>query len=368
MDLMNLARLTHARTKRTSSYDRSGGNDDWVTIGPGETFVLLDTNGPGKITHIWTTLLSEKDKNIRKNLILRMFWDGQEHPSVECPIGDFFGQGWGLNYNFSSLLISSAPRDGTALVSYIPMPFSTHARIEVLNMGLEPCDRFYFYVDYELVDIDPDLGRFHAWYNQETTSNESSDGMENAWISGAPDPKNCSDKHNYLFCDAEGTGHFVGVNYYVQAPSAPWPGEGDDMFRIDGEPWPGLHGTGTEDYFNTSWGPDEHFTNPLFGIAYAPGKNNSDPQYGWMGRMHYYRFHFFDPVRFQSSLRASIEHGHANGMILHLSSVAYWYQTLPSKPFPPLPQDRTPLPLTTVEEIHAWRHAYLKEKGLLPKT
>jgi hypothetical protein len=138
------------------------------------------------------------------------------------------------------------------------------------------------------------------------------------------------------------------------------------MFLIDGEPWPGLHGTGTEDYFNTAWGPDEHYLHPFFGIAYAPGRNNDDARFGWIGRMHYYRWHIADPMRFSSSLRASIEHGHANGMVLDLASVAYWYQRTPSRPLPPLPpaSERIPRKPTTVETIHRWRHAWLKERGM----
>lgn len=349
---------------RSSSYDKSGGNDDWISIPAGQRAVLLDVPGPGRIVHIWVTLLAENDPYIRKNIVLRMYWDGQEHPSVEAPIGDFFGQGWGLNYNFCSLPLAAAPRQGTALVCYFPMPYKSGARIEVENQSEADCDRFYFYVDYETGVVDDDEGRFHAWYNQELTKIESGDGKENAWIENSADPKNTSDRNNYLFCETEGEGHFVGVNYYVHSPSPPWPGEGDDMFMIDGSTWPGLHGTGTEDYFNTAWGPDEHFLHPYFGIAYAPGKNNEDPRYGWIGRMHYYRFHLEDPIRFQKSLRASIEHGHANGLILHLTSVAYWYQKGPTRPFRPLPPaaERKPRALTRVEAIHRWRHEWAQNR------
>jgi len=145
-----------------------------------------------------------------------------------------------------------------------------------------------------------------------------------------------------------------------------WYGEGDDMFLVDGEPWPGsAHGTGTEDYFNQSWCPDEHFQHPYFGIAYAPGRNNEQLRFGWIGRTHCYRFHLEDPIRFKRSLRASIEHGHTNCLILRMETVAYWYQTMPGKPFGPLPsaEDRKPLPDIGAIEIHRWREAWRQANG-----
>ena len=371
--LGNLSRIIPARTRRCSSYDRTGGNRDWVPIGAGETITLANIEGAGVVRHIWITCYSD-DPLVRRNLVLRCYWDGQKHPSVEAPLGDFFGQGWGQSYNFTALPLSAAPRKGGALVCYFPMPFGNGARITVDNQSDIPVKNFYFYVDYEEHEsMGDEEGRFHAWFNHERTGIEASDNRENSWIlddpslTEWPDPRrhpdalNKSDAQNYLFCDPVGRGHYVGVNYYINAPSAPWPGEGDDMFLIDGEEWPGLHGTGTEDYFNTAWGPDEHYLHPYFGIAYAPGRNNDDGRFGWIGRMHYYRFHLDDPIRFEKSLRASIEHGHANGMMLEISTVAYWYQTLPSRPFPPLPsiEERKPMPLTTPEDIHRWRHAWL---------
>ncbi|HXH62117.1 MAG TPA: glycoside hydrolase family 172 protein [Fimbriimonadaceae bacterium] len=376
--LSGVSRIVAARSRRSSSFDTTGGNDDWTPIGPGEKLTLLDVAGAGIVKHIWCTINS-RDPHIRRKLVLRMFWDGQDFPSVEAPIGDFFGQGWCLNYNFVSMPLAAAPRNGGALVCYFPMPFGSGAKIEVENQSDMPVNGLYYYVDYEAHDSIPsDEGRFHAWYHQELTGLESGDGAENAWVLDDPsitewpdprrnpDPKNTTDANNYLFCEIEGEGHYVGVNYYVHAPSVPWPGEGDDMFLVDCEPWPCIHGTGTEDYFNTAWGPDEHYLHPYFGIAYAPGRNNDDPRFGWIGRMHYYRFHLEDPVRFSTSLRASIEHGHANGMVLDLASVAYWYQRTPSRPLPPLPSaaDRVPRAPTKVEDIHRWRHAWLKERGM----
>ena len=361
--LNGLLKLSGARSKRVSSFDRSGGNSDRVQFKPGETYVMADITGAGIIRHIWITL-SSKDLMSRKNLVLRMYWDGQAHPSVEAPLGDFFGQGWGMKYNFSSLPLASAPKDGHALVSYWAMPFGDGARVTVENQGNEDIDAFYFYLDYEEHDtLEEETPRFHAWYNQELTTPEG-EGGENEWSTLGEEPKNTSDKHNYLFCECQGRGHFVGVNYFVNSPGPMWYGEGDDMFLIDGEVWPGsLHGTGTEDYFNMSWCPDETFSHPYFGCARAPGRDNDDPRFGWLGKTHLYRFHIEDPVRFQKSLRASIEHGHANVLALDLSTVAYWYQTLPSLPFPDLPPAELRLPKQDigVVEVHKWRDAWLRK-------
>lgn len=365
--LANISQIVDARSKRISSYDRSGGNGDNIQIPVGATAELAAIAGAGIIKHIWITI-SCKDELHRRNLVLRMYWDGQEHPSVEAPIGEFFGQGWGLKYNFVSLPLAAAPAGGNALVSYFPMPFGAGARITVENQGTEEVDAFYYYIDYEEHDSIPaDQGRFHAWYHQEMTQPESATGdVENEWSIFADFAKNPSDKDNYLFIEAAGTGHYVGVNYYINCPTPVWYGEGDDMFLVDGEPWPGsAHGTGTEDYFNQSWCPDEIYLHPYFGTARAPGRGNDDPRCGWLGRTHVYRFHLEDPIRFKKSLRASIEHGHANCLTLDLASVAYWYQTLPSAPFPPLPsaEERKPRQPVGVVDMHRWRDSWRREKG-----
>jgi hypothetical protein len=110
-----------------------------------------------------------------------------------------------------------------------------------------------------------------------------------------------------------------------------WYGEGDDMIFIDGEPFPpSLHGTGTEDYFNTSWCPDQEYSAPYHGITLPGGPN-------WSGKISLYRFHIEDPVCFRKSIRVTIEHGHNNHRRDDFSSTAYWYQSEPHKPFDILP-------------------------------
>lgn len=364
--LSGISRIIEAKTKRVSSYDRSGGNDDFISLKAGSKTDLVNVQGAGIVKHIWITIASQ-DPMIRRKLVLRMFWDGQTHPSVECPIGDFFGQGWGMKYNFISLPLAATPREGNGLVCYFPMPFGAGARIELENQSDQDVSHFYFYVDYEEhASIPESEGRFHAWYHQELTKPEGAtlNREDEGWLENEVQ-KNCTDANNYLFAEITGKGHFVGVNYYINSPLAVWYGEGDDMFMVDGEAWPGsAHGTGTEDYFNQCWCPDEHFLHPYFGTARAPGRDNNSPRFGWIGRTHVYRFHLEDPIRFTKSLRASIEHGHNNAFAMELASVTYWYQTLPSAKFPPLPsvEARIPKPELTEGDLHrqrdSWRAAH----------
>ncbi len=350
------------RTRRISSFDRKGSNSDKIEIAAGETADLAVIPGAGIIKHIWFTLNTD-DPFIRRNAVLRMYWDGEEHPSVESPLGDFFGQGWGEEYNFASLPLAAAPMKGKALNCYFPMPFGNGARITLENQSENEINSFYYYIDYEEHDVISDeAGRFHAWWNRELTGVHPDEG-ENEWGVIGPQGNNLTDHHNYLFADIEGKGQFVGLNYFVDNPGPMWYGEGDDMWLIDGESWPGsLHGTGTEDLFNTSWSPNEIFLHPYFGIARIPDK------FGWMGRTHCYRFMLEDPIYFEKSLRASIEHGHNNNLTLDLCTVAYWYQTEPHKMFPvlPLKEKRANMPEISVVDIHKWRHEWRKANGFSP--
>ena len=352
------------KTKRISSYDHTGGNADFVKIAAGGTAELAVIAGAGKINHIWMTF-NAKDPLFRRNAVIRMYWDGEEHPSVEAPLGDFFGQGWGEAYNFVSLPLAAAPIEGRALNCYFPMPFGDGARITIENDSNDDVDALYFYVDYEIHPSMPDSeGRFHAWWNRELTGVHPSEG-ETEWGVVSPQGSNTTDKHNYLFAELEGEGHFVGINYFVDNPGPMWYGEGDDMWMIDGEPWPGsLHGTGTEDFFNSSYCPNEIYLHPYFGYARVP-----ENKLGWMGRTHCYRFFLEDPICFGKSLRASIEHGHDNSLALDLATVAYWYQAEPHKRFPVLRprEQRANMPVIDVRDVHLWRHEWRQALGGSPK-
>lgn len=360
--LSGLHVLRSGRTRRVSSFDRSGGNADRVQVAAGETAVLADIAGAGVIRHIWLTVAC-RDPLLRRNAVLRMYWDGEESPSVCSPLGDFFGQGWGEHYNFAALPLAAAPLEGRALNCYFPMPFASRARLTVENQSEQPMDALYYAIDYEEhAAAPPDAGRFHAWWNREVTEPGQADaaGRENEWSTLGPEGKNPSDADNYVLLEAEGRGHVVGVQYYCDSPGPIWYGEGDDMWRIDGEPWPGsLHGTGTEDFFNASWSPNELYAHPYFGYARVPRS------LGWLGRVHCYRFFLEDPILFSHQVRGSIEHGHANCLALDLASVAYWYQTEPHRPFPPLPprERRQNMPPIGPVEVHRWRDAWRREMG-----
>ena len=362
--LMDLARIREGvESKRVSSYNKSGINRDrFENIEAGETRTIFDVEDTGIINHIWITIAPPPSRLSRNDIILRMYWDGEEQPSVEAPIGPFFGQGWEESYTFKSKPLSVAPRGGRSLVSYFKMPFSENARIEIENQTGRAINAFYFYVDYVAMDELPsNMGRFHAHYRQEVTeAMEGSDATVEDPIDGLAhnlrnEANEGEDRNNYVFADIEGKGHFVGINYYIHSPTTVWYGEGDDMFRIDGEEWPvSLHGTGTEDYFNTAWVPKTEYQHPYYGLARV---NNN---IGWLGRTHTYRFHITDPIYFDESLRASIEHGHNNNLTLDLRSVAYWYQEEPHKPFPPLPsaEEREPQSLIGPRQIQRWRQSW----------
>ena len=360
--ILQLARVKKdVRSKRVSSYDRTGNNQDFIRIKADSTREIFSAERAGVITHIWVTI-NHDDHLSRRNLILRMYWDNETEPSVQAPIGDFFGQGWGEFYNYSTPWLSSGPAEGRAMVCYFPMPFAKGARITIQNDSRYDVPNFYYYVDYQEIEKpDPDLGRFHAWWNHQVT--EALPEGENEWDTLGKSKKNTTGDRNYLFMETTGAGQYMGVNYYINCPTPMWYGEGDDMFFIDGEKWPcSLHGTGTEDYFNMSWCPKEFYQHPFYGLV-RPNRET-----GWLGRTHCYRFHILDPIRFSKSIRATIEHGHNDNLTLDLASVAYWYQTEPHQAFPAIEkrEARVPKPQIGVEEIHIWRDAWRKAMGNSP--
>ncbi|MEO5978346.1 MAG: glycoside hydrolase family 172 protein [Chryseolinea sp.] len=353
------------RSKRISSHDRSGLNEDYLAkIKPGEKRVIAQMNGSGIINHIWMTMSPEPKGLNRNDIVIRMYWDGNIFPSVASPLGPFFGQGWNEAYNFNSQPLSASPLDGRALVSYFAMPFAKGARIEIENQSDKDIDGLYYYVDYyEMDKLPADYGRFHAWYNYEITATDSVYGENEVLLLGKDEIPNLKGQRNYNIVDIKGKGQFVGVNYYVNNPTPMWYGEGDDMIFIDGQELPTLNGTGTEDYFNTAFCPKEVFSNPYYGY---PRVNSPDKTFetGWMGRTHLYRFHIVDPIYFDKSLRFTIEHGRSNVLTLELASVAYWYQTEATKiPEIKAQADRKPRRILNPFEILRWRDEWRKSKG-----
>ena len=343
------------RNRRISSADKTGNNNDNVgPIKPGEKW-SVDIPGTGIINHIWFTIAPMHI--MRNDLIFRIYWDGRSTPSVESPIAAFFGNGWDEHYEYATLPLAVGPTNGTGLVSYFQMHFANGARLEIENQSDINIDCIYFYVDYvEMRKLPVGSGRFHAWYNHELT--EALPEGETEWGLVGPMGNNVDGANNYLFADIKGKGHFVGINYYVHSPSTMWYGEGDDMIFIDGEEKASLLGTGTEDFFNTSWCPKTLFNHPYYGYARVNNDN------GWLGRTHVYRFFVADPIYFEKSLRGTIEHGHNNNLTLDISSVAYWYQS-EAGVLPPAPtkEDRRPKAFIRDQDIHRWRHEWRKNLG-----
>jgi hypothetical protein len=323
--------------KRISSYDLSGGNEDYRTIAPADTLTLVDEAGPGIITHVWFTLASNEMYHLKK-LVLRMYWDGEATPSVETPLGDFFGLGLGEYYLIQAVPLSVAPNH--ALNSFFPMPFQKHARITVTNMGQMKVDAFYFNIDCQVYSkpLPADTLYFHAQYRQASPNK----GMTNDWKDNG-DPrangrKNLNGEGNYVWLEAAGRGHFVGVTMSVLQNQDYWWGEGDDMFFVDGAKEPTITGTGSEDYFLGAYDfGGKPFSYPLYG-APVVGEERAG------SRSSVYRFHLDSPIPFTKSLKATIEHGHANVRSDNYFSVAYWYQSEPHAPFPALPSVEERLP------------------------
>ncbi len=337
------------RRGRASSYDPTGGNSDWWELAPGERRDIAALTGPGCIKHIWVTMWSEEECPFRK-VVLRAYWDDETTPSVEAPIGDFFGLGHGLSRNFVSLPLQMSPQDGRGFNCWFPMPFQSAARIEVEN-GTEARLNLYFYVDYETYPSETrldDHGRFHAqWRRVNPTSGwadpavrwqDDAEAMRKAWAT-----PNTTGADNYVIFEAAGAGHYVGCHIDVDIFSRQandWYGEGDDMIFVDGQPWPGIHGTGTEDYFNTAFCPKQEYNAPYHGLILYEGTD----EWPWRGKQTLYRYHIEDPIFFEKSIKVTIEHGHANKLTLDYSSTAYWYQAEPHAVFPPLPPVSARLP------------------------
>lgn len=358
-DLSALSQIQQGVTsKRVSSYDRTGGTDDFIKIANGEKRNIFDVSGAGVINHIWITMAPDPGTLSRNDVIIRMYWDGKEYPSVASPIGPFFGQGWNESYDYNSLPLSASPVQGKGMVCYFNMPFAKGARIEIENQSGRNIDAFYYYVDYTAVDKLPaNAGRFHSWYNKQLMGASKEEG-ENEWGILGKMGNNTTGKDNYVIADIKGKGHFVGVNYYVHSPTPIWYGEGDDMIYIDGSTEPTLHGTGTEDYFNTAWCPKTAFSSPYYGY---PRVNND---IGWLGRTHLYRFNITDPIFFNKAFKFTIEHGHNNVLTLDLASVAYWYQSeATAVPAIPDKETRKPMPMINFGDIHKWRNEWRKSKG-----
>ena len=315
---------------RASSADPTGGNADFKTMAAGETLTLLDVDGPGMVSHVWITI-NGRGSYFLKRLVLRMYWDGEATPSVEAPIGDFFGLGTGEYVTWESAMLSVG--NAKALNSFFPMPYQKHARITVTNDGQALIPNFYYNIDYrtEAHALPAHTLYFHAQYRQaQPTHGWTMDWRANSDPAVNNKP-NLDGKDNYVWFEAQGEGHYVGVTMSVLQNQDGWWGEGNDMFFIDGVSTAAIAGTGSEDYFLGAWDfGGVPFAYQLYGAPLV-GKEQAG------GRSSVYRLHLDSPIPFTKSMKATIEHGHANHRSDNFSSVAYWYQTEPHMAFPPLP-------------------------------
>ncbi|MCB0000087.1 MAG: DUF2961 domain-containing protein, partial [Anaerolineales bacterium] len=313
-------------TEGTGAVHALGLGQGWkvspsVRIAAGSTFALADIEGPGAIEQIWMT-----PTGIWRFYILRIYWDDQEHPAVECPVGDFFACGWGKFAQVSSLAVCVNP--GSAFNCYWPMPFRRRCRITLENMGDEAMT-LYYQINYALGAVPDNAAYFHAQFRRTN-----------------PLPY----KDVYTILDGvQGEGRYVGTYMAWGVNNSGWWGEGEIKFFMDGDDeFPTICGTGTEDYFCGSYNFENKETKQYqeFSTPYAgmPQVLRPDGVYQSQTRFGLYRWHITDPIRFKQSLRVTIQ---ALGwrqdrrylpLQDDISSVAYWYQTLPSQRLASLPE------------------------------
>lgn len=327
------------KSLKQSSHDRTGGNADFWPIAPGETREVFRADGPGMITHIWFTIAADSMHHL-KELVLRMYWDGNARPSVETPVGDFFGLNLGEYVIYECEYLGCSP--GRSLNCYFAMPYRKTARITVENQGTRQVRAFYSNIDYmSLPSLPENALYFHAQYRQAAPCAATTfDWQTNA---DANKLLNADGKNNYVYCETRGRGHLMGVTLGVLQNQEYWMGEGDDMIFVDDETKPLIIGTGSEDYFLGSWnfgGRDgaRAFAHRMYGAQFIQLPERTG------GRYLCYRFHGDNPVTFTRYLKHTMEHGHANHRADNFYSCAYWYQMGAYTDFPPLPPVEARIP------------------------
>jgi hypothetical protein len=349
LNLGNLAELSNAQTRSISAENFTGAKGQagqatsgtgavagrelgqgWkispsIHIPPQATVTLADIQGPGAIQHIWLTC----HPTFWRRLVLRAYWDGEETPSIEVPLGDFFANGWCARCNITSLPVAVNPAGG--FNSYWEMPFRQHARITVENLSPDELKGFYYQITYTLTEVPDSRAYFHA-----------------QWRRSNPLPYQ---QVHTLLDGVQGQGHYVGTYMAWGVNNNRWWGEGEVKFYMDGDhEWPTICGTGTEDYFGGAWNfehPQGHygvFSGPYTGV---PQVITPDGLYSAQQRFGLYRWHLMDPIRFQQDLRVTIQalgwrsqlEGKSRYLPLQddIASTVFWYQAEPHAPFPTLP-------------------------------
>jgi hypothetical protein len=308
----NIANAAHSASELGQGWKLN----PYIRIKKGETFTLANITGPGAIQHIWMT--PQSDWRLQ---ILRIYWDDEKNPSVECPIADFFCQGFGSYAHIASMPIAVNP--GNGFNSYFLMPFRKKCRITIENLNDHDVS-LYFQIDYTLTAVQKNMAYFHAQYRRSNTNKGSV----------------------YTLVDGiKGRGQYVGTYIAWSPTNGGWWGEGEIKFYMDGDTkFPTINGTGTEDYFLGSYdfsvnGKATEYTDPFVGLAQvlAPDADHKYERYSM------YRWHIMEPIRFEKDLRITIqdlgwkEHGIYLAQQSDITSVVYWYQAEPHAPFPPLP-------------------------------
>jgi hypothetical protein len=313
-DKPNVANAAHA----AQDLGQGWKVNPYIRIQPGETFTIAEIEGPGAIQHIWMTPTGNW-----RFTIMRIYWDDETEPSVECPVGDFFGMGWNVYAPLNSLAVCVNP--GSAFNCYWTMPFRKKCRITMENINDKDPMTLYYQIDYTLTDVPADAGYFHAQFRRSN-------------------PNSTSD---YTIVDnIKGKGQYVGVYMAWGVNNNGWWGEGEIKFFMDGDnKFPTICGTGAEDYFCGSYNFDREGQYKEFSTPYAGLHQviRPDGTYKSQQRFGLYRWHILDPVRFEKDLKITIQdlgwrHG---GRYLpqqsDISSVCFWYQADPHTKFPKIP-------------------------------
>ncbi len=336
-------------SQRISSYDRSGGNDDgnWANrIEPGQTRLVGEVVGPGIIKHIWMTIASNEPYHLKK-MVLRMYWDDEDSPSVEAPIGDFFGLGLGKYVMYESKYTSVGSQK--ALNAKFAMPFKKKAKITITNEGEQAVNAFYYNIDWEKhKSLPAETMYFHAQYRQQTPTDGWTNEWPNNYVPKINDHKNVDGIGNYVMMEATGAGNYIGATHSIIQNQGDWWGEGDEMMYIDGAKDAQIKGTGAEDYYLGAWCYGGCGINPFGGtkptFAYQTYGNPQNGGDNKGAEWTVYRFHDNSPIPFKKSFKMTIEHGHANHRSDNYYTVAYWYQTEPHAAFPGLSPVKSRIP------------------------
>ncbi len=340
------------RSLKQSSYDRSGGNNDRWPIGAGETKDVFNADGPGVISHIWFTIAAASTYHL-KEIVLRIYWDGNPKPSVEAPVEDFFGLNLGIYNVYQSAFLNCS--SVKALNCYFAMPFRRSARITATNEGSRRVSAFYSNIDYQLVSSLPARSLyFHAQYRQATPNRATQypAGDKELNIDGAS---------NYVCTETQGSGHLIGVTLGVLQNSENWMGEGDEMVFVDDETKPVITGTGSEDYFCGAWdfgGRDNAlpFAHLYNGAHYISAAERT------CGRYCLYRWHADNPITFRRRLKHTLEHGHANDRADCFYSTAYWHISRNLSPtFQPCRVCRNAFPRSKCRNVTRWPDGLMSE-------